>query len=75
MRQEYVTLIFTHIDLISISVLISRYSPILISATIDSGATVNCINEQLVDELRIPTRPCDPLRLSVVDGKPLAIVK
>ena len=55
MRQEYVTSIFTHIDSISIPVLISRYSPTPISATIDSGTTVNCINEQLVDELGIPT--------------------
>ncbi|KAK3506293.1 hypothetical protein QTP70_001334 [Hemibagrus guttatus] len=45
---------------------------VLVSALIDSGATVNLINGALVEELGTPTFPCVPaLRITAIDSQPI----
>lgn len=43
-----------------------------VSALVDSGAAVNLIHEDLVQELKIPTLPCIPsINITAVDNKPI----
>ena len=42
---------------------------------IDSGASLNFLNKATAARWKIDTQPCSPIHVSVVDGRPLAIVK
>src|SRR5271155_5263011 len=64
---------------------ISRFSPSLVSlsvsligvfstvaALVDSGATMNFINERIVATSNLETEPCTPTRVLLADGRTLA---
>lgn len=42
---------------------------------IDSAASVNTINEDVVREAGLPTLECDPISLRLADGRPWTLVK
>ncbi|KAK3528779.1 hypothetical protein QTP70_011223 [Hemibagrus guttatus] len=45
---------------------------VVVSALVDSGVAINLIDQHLVEELRLATRPSEtPLRVMVVDNRPI----
>ena len=61
-------------DLMRLPVTIPRY-PTPISGLIDCGASLNFLHEDLVAQLKIDTRPCTPINVTVVDGRPLPPIR
>jgi hypothetical protein len=58
-------------DLVTLSAsLKTAYSPVL-QALINSGATLNFINEWIVNQLKLKTEPCASTRVTFANGRPV----
>src|ERR1700732_498280 len=61
-------------NLVTLSASITAYSSVL-QVLIDSGATLNFINEWIVTQLKLKTEPCPSTRVTLADGRLLTHCK